>query len=313
MFNIQSRNDAKSGIKDVDKLRELVKQLICFEGQMHFVESLRTAELILKVCPYYKVALISRANALCELQRYVEAKSHIETAMLQSHESILSLYKHKSGKLPFPNLLQLDWRENKKNSLEIDTDYVVNAILCMGSDFASIYVITLKNAEANRTCSGLVMEKLSNILGDLLLKLTAEDLAERWSWLPVEEEKILSLMNLKISADQHFKSLNYKAALHNYANALKVCRSLILLCAPLLVYFDTKTAINGHGITSTHSCFKNRWTSLLGNGTLFFLAIERLRTWLSITFKTLSWTVTMPLIRIQHMLGLTCEGLELSK
>lgn len=68
----------------------------------------------------------------------------------------------------------------------------------------------------------MVMEKISNILSDLCLRLGQDDLSTRWSWVPTEEEKVLNLMNFKISADQNFKTLNYKAALHNYSSALKV-------------------------------------------------------------------------------------------
>jgi len=208
-----------------------VKQLICSEGQLNYVEALRTAELINKASPFYKVALISRANALCELQRYTDAKQFIETTLFSSHEPIQSLYKHKNAKLPFPNPIKLDWIEKSSNPnstsstsnvADIDTDVVVNAILCMGTEFAQIYLITLKNVDANKTCSSNVMEKIANILADLNLRLSKEDLLERWSWVQLEEEKVLNLMNFKVSADQNFKNLNFKAALHNYSNALKM-------------------------------------------------------------------------------------------
>ena len=145
----KARTDAKAGIKEVDRLRELIKQLVCQEGLLNFVEALRVAEVILKSCPYYKVALVSRANALCELQRFTEAKQGIELAMFQSHSSILKLSMHTSGQLPYPNPILLDWKEKKSPSptsylLEIDTDHVVNAILCMGSEISQIYLVALK-------------------------------------------------------------------------------------------------------------------------------------------------------------------------
>jgi hypothetical protein len=91
------------------------------------------------------------------------------------------------------------------------------------------------------------MEKLSNILSDLCLRLSAEDLAERWAWVPVEEEKVLNLMNFKISADQHFKNLNYKAALHNYANALKVLQhTTIYLLRNIELYCTSKHSVAYH-------------------------------------------------------------------
>jgi len=230
-----------------------VKQLISSEGQLNYVEALRTAELINKASPFYTVAHVSRANALCELLRYTEAKQFIETTVFCSCQlNFHSLYKHKNAKLTFPNPRLLDWKEKPSNPnnpsstsniVDIDTDVVVNAILYMGTEFAQIYLITLKNVDANKTCSSNVMEKIANILADLNLRLSKDDLLERWSWVQLEEEKVLNLMNFKVSADQNFKNLNFKAALHNYSNALKV---LIIAHNDLIYYIILGPNTDGH-------------------------------------------------------------------
>ena len=220
----KAKIEAKVGLKELDKIKDQVKSLISFEGQMNWESVLSSTESILKYSPFYKVALIAKANALCELNKYDEAKSFIENTIYTTPESILSMYKHSEGKFPFPNPVKIMWIENKNlvNTATADIPVIVNAILCMGTDFAKIYIISLKNQNINKSCSGSVIEKVLDLLGDIHKLLSAEDNKERWSWIRNEFEKVQSLSDFKQSADQQFKTNSFKAAVHNYGNALKV-------------------------------------------------------------------------------------------
>merc|ERR1712137_1506716 len=99
---------------------------------------------------------------------------------------------------------------------------VKNAILCMGSEFAQIYVISLKNLKSNSPCVGDMMAKLLKVLEEVKKHLKIQDLCERWEWVSQEQEKLENLINFKNTADTQFKQKSYRGACLNYGNALKM-------------------------------------------------------------------------------------------
>ena len=100
---------------------------------------------------------------------------------------------------------------------------VVNAMLCMGYEMAAVYLHSLKNVAACRTCCAEVMNKVSTLLQSLSNKLSDDDTDGQWMWVPMEHKRVRELISLKNNADIQFKSSNFKGAINNYASALKVC------------------------------------------------------------------------------------------
>ena len=217
-----NKQEALSGMKELALLRQLMKNLVQMEGQQNHLETLGTSDEILKRSPFCKIAHMAKANGLSEMMRFEEAKHFIEETVTTTPESIQRLEKHPSAGSVFPNFTSLTWREIVVTSTaHVATKSVVSAMLYMGSDLAQIYLICLKNQKLNRTCSADIMAKVLAILADLLAKLNSADLVDAWQWVITENEKLEKLMNFKNTADQQFKSKSYRAALLNYANALK--------------------------------------------------------------------------------------------
>lgn len=218
-----NKQEAQAGMKELNTLRELLRLLIEMEEQLNHEQALNTAEEILKRSPFSRVALLSKANALCELMKYEKAKHFLEDTACSAPEAIQNLQKHSAAKKSFPGYTTLTWREiTSTSTVHIVSKVVVDAILFMGSDLAQIYVIALKNMQLNRSVSGDIMVKLALIFSELHSRLTTADLIETWRWVIVEVDKLDRLMNFKTTADQQFKKKSYKAALANYNNALKV-------------------------------------------------------------------------------------------
>jgi tetratricopeptide (TPR) repeat protein len=221
-----NKNNARLGLKDLEKLRELNKNLVLFEGQMKHKEALRAADDMLKLAPYLRTAQIAKAKGMCELQLYDEAKQYMEDLTAQTHETIQVTFAHPSATLPWkqaPGVLQ--WKENSaEKCIRVDLPAVVAFLLCLGPAMSAVYVLALKNLNANRQFSTDIMNKVATLLKGLAARLTFPDISDKWSWVASENDKIQCLLNLKTNGDEKFKAQNFKGAVMAYSNAVKVSK-----------------------------------------------------------------------------------------
>jgi tetratricopeptide (TPR) repeat protein len=217
------KGEAKVALRDIDKLRVAVRNLIVLEGQQKHDEVLKTAAQILSVSPHYRAAQIAKANALCELLRCEEAKSYCEEITLRTHPSIQTLYAHVNFVFPCPLQSTLRWVECKEHSsVLVDVRSVASLLLCMGPDMAVVYLCSLKNIDAVRSYCADVMQKVSSIQLELLSRLSEEDRKDAWSWAVEESKRVTQMISLKNTADKQFKTQDYRGSLYSYGCALKV-------------------------------------------------------------------------------------------
>jgi len=218
-----NKSNAKLGLKDLHKLRELTSALIAFEGQMKHREVLKAADDLMKLSPCYRVAHLSKAAAMCELLQFDESKEFIEELTRRTDSITQRLYAHPSAHLPSVRPIELQWTESKADkSLIVDLPTISQFFLCVGSELGCIYLRALKNVSLNRCYSADVMHKVATLLKALLASLPTKDVAEGWSWVSAELDKVQCLLSLKTSADEQFKGKQFKAALMKYTNCLKV-------------------------------------------------------------------------------------------
>ena len=108
-----NKSNAKLGLKDLHKLRELTSSLMASEGQMKHRDVLKAADDLMKLSPCYRIAHLSKAAAMCELLQFDEAKQFVEELTRRTDISTQRLYAHPSARLPCPRLLDLQWTECK--------------------------------------------------------------------------------------------------------------------------------------------------------------------------------------------------------
>jgi tetratricopeptide (TPR) repeat protein len=218
-----NKSNAKLGLKDLQKLRELTSFLMASEGQMKHREVLKAADDLLKLSPCYRIAHLSKAAAMCELLQFDEAKQFVEELTRRTDPTTQRLYAHPSARIPCPRLVDLQWTECKADrSLAADLPAIAQFVLCAGSELGRIYLRMLKNVSFNRSYSADVMHKVAALLRALEVALSTEDKAESWSWVSAELDKVQCLLSLKTTADEQFKGRQFKAALMKYTNCLKV-------------------------------------------------------------------------------------------
>ena len=218
-----NKSNAKLGLKDLHKLRELTSSLMASEGQMKHRDVLKAADDLMKLSPCYRIAHLSKAAAMCELLQFDEAKQFVEELTRRTDLFTQRLYAHPSARLPCPRLLDLQWTECKASrSLAADLSAIAQFVLCAGSELGRLYVRALKNVSFNRSYSADVMLKIASLLGALGAALSTGDKAESWRWVSTELDKVQCLLSLKTSADEQFKGRQFKAALMKYTNCLKV-------------------------------------------------------------------------------------------
>lgn len=215
--------EAKAALRDIDKLRVAVRSLVVLEGQQNYQDALKTADNILTVSPYFRVAQIARASALCELLRFEEAKQFMEDVTCKTHSSMQTFYAHSSFVFPCPLLSTLIWIECKEGaSVLVDARSVASAMMCMGAEMAAVYLIALKNLDAVRSYCADVMSKVSALLADLSSRLSEDDKRDAWAWVVEESKRVTSIITLKNTADKQFKNRDFRGALYSYGCALKV-------------------------------------------------------------------------------------------
>lgn len=222
-----NKSNANLGVKDAAKIRESVRVLTVMEGQSKFREALKACEDILKLSPYYRVAHVSKAAAMCELLQYDECKVFIDELTAQTHSSIQSMYAHPSAVFPSVAMSAVQWQGiTGEKTVRADLPSTIQFLLCMGSELAAIYLTVLKNTSLNRSFSADIMSKLATMLRGLAAKLTAEELKAEWRWVQTESDKINCLLGLKTNADEKFRLRSFKPAVLAYSNALKVSNTV---------------------------------------------------------------------------------------
>lgn len=218
-----AKMEAKAGLREVKRLRDIVASLISAEGRMDYAEVLKITDEILAKSPLHRASQVARANALCELSRYDEAKSYMEGLARDGGSTMQMLYAHKQATFPFPSAASLTWTESTALQMTIvDSRALLQAMLCLGAELSLPYLISLKNNKYVRNYCSDVMNKIAALVDELETYLSVEDKADAWSWVHVESSKMKELLALKTTADNQFKSKSFRSALQNYSLSLKV-------------------------------------------------------------------------------------------
>lgn len=217
-----AKQEAKSGLREVKRLRDAVSQLIGAEGRMDFAEILKIADEILARSPHHRASQLAKANVLCELSRYEEAKTFMEELTRSAAANVQALHAHAQAKQPFPSTVALAWTEESSGGMTVDLRAILAAMLGMGSELAHTYMLSLKNIKCSRNYCTEVMNMVSTLLSTLDTALSAEDKIDAWSWVDMEATKLKELISLKTTADLQFKAKNFRGALQSYSSALKV-------------------------------------------------------------------------------------------
>ena len=171
---ITVRADGKNGLKSVASARSAIRRLGQLESGADFHGALTLLEDLGSTCPCCLLVLTSKCRTLCHLERWGEAKDCAEAFVCNAHVSILKLAAHPNALLPAPSVDRLTWEEKQgKNIVIVDTEAVIQAILCMGPGLSETYLLALKNLDLNRSCSADVMTRIMLILDELAQFLRA--------------------------------------------------------------------------------------------------------------------------------------------
>jgi len=221
-----AKSDARKCLKDLSIARNLTKNLSKAESVLDYEGLLSLTDELKEICPQFKIAHISRANALCKLQRWDEAKIFAEYVTCDVHVSIQRLHAHPLATAPAPSATSLLWSECVGNGsmVRINAPQIVQAILCMGPDLAQCYVSALKNVDASRFCCADVMDRMSAILLEVAKTCTdprAAAVGSLWAWASVESERIRGMIDNKNRADRLFRNGNFSESLRSYSDALR--------------------------------------------------------------------------------------------
>ena len=214
----QVQKDARIGVKQVEDSRKALDILKKWNSDNR--HALDQVEQLLEICPHMRAAQILKAKFLCNLQKWDEAKTYIETVALGGHETLQRLSCHTRAAFPSPHQDRLIWKYSsltKKSGhhIEIDRYAISNAMLCMGSDMARIYLTCLKNLSVCRNHSSEAM----SILGQLLIILAST--VSDWKWVKASANLLKESIDVKTSADEKFRNSSYSAAIALYSEALR--------------------------------------------------------------------------------------------
>lgn len=185
-------------------------------------QMLQTTEELLSLCPYMRLAQIFKAQALCQLKKWSEAKTYMELCVCSIHHTMQALHAHPAADFSLLDIQCLSWTEAGYSVLQVDVDTVVSAVLTMGSEMAKWYLMSLKNQDICRTsCSAESMLKYHEILL-LCRQLTTSDLDNRWDWLIEAEKQIRTMISLKNDADEKFRNNLFMEAIQSYTDVLQI-------------------------------------------------------------------------------------------
>ena len=233
-----AKTDARNGLKALAGARSSMKRLGQLEnaGDYHGVLMLVT-DLQLH-CPACSLVHVSRCAALCKLKKWGEAKTAVEDFLCTAHVSIQKLEAHPAALLPAPDADSLAWVEKPgKSIVTVDTQAVVNALLCMGPRLSEVYLQALKNIDATRNCSADVMSRVLVIISELSQILKAhqavhatdgtnnnkglEQLLVPWIWVTHELQRTKELIEWKNIGDRQFRASSHADAINSYSKAIK--------------------------------------------------------------------------------------------
>jgi hypothetical protein len=196
---------------------------------------LKITEELYDHCPQFRMAQVSRANALNKLQRWTTAKEYIENIICTTHNSVLRLHSHsthttKEMMEPTLSAAKLAWTDAGKNAVNIDRNEIMRALYIMGGELAAVYIVALKNVVAARTCCSDVMNKVMRVMISLKDQLHIhggnngmgnQSSGYDWAWVEGEFNRLKSIIDAKERADQFFKDTNFTSAISCYGAAMK--------------------------------------------------------------------------------------------
>ena len=120
------QKDARIGVKQVEDSRKALDILKKWNSDNR--HALDQVEQLLEICPHMRAAQILKAKFLCNLQKWDEAKTYIETVALGGHETLQRLSCHTRAAFPSPHQDRLIWKYSsltKKSGHHIEIDRYV--------------------------------------------------------------------------------------------------------------------------------------------------------------------------------------------
>lgn len=216
---------AHLGSEQIIEARLLVGKLgawVSKQSKANDQQFLSQAEQLISLCPQFRSAHAFKVHVLCKLHRWDEAKMHAEHVSLDVHPTIQKLFAHPSSSLPVPVISELQWSITEKpcggNGIEADRAAIAGGMLCMGSQMAKAYFLSLKNLDVSKNHSNEAMDLLRRVLASLAW-VTGSSLD--WSWVSAASDQLRACIDLKSSGDEKFRAGNYIDAVAAYTDALK--------------------------------------------------------------------------------------------
>lgn len=204
------KSDALNGIKMGESMSNNFLRLGEYENKSDYRGILLLLSDLIPQCPGSIQVYVSKCNALNKLHQYEESKTCAELFIYEIHISIQKFNAHRSAIFSSINFDKLKWVEKIGRSIvSVDTESVVQILLCMGPSLSHIYLVSLKNVDSCRNCSADIMTRILLILTELLkiLKSSNVDTNIRdpgvevtnsmWGWVAEELERTQNLINWK--------------------------------------------------------------------------------------------------------------------
>jgi DnaJ homolog subfamily C member 7 len=218
---------ARQAMKQV-VLAKTLRDRLANSAASNAKQTLQTADELLNLCPFMRLAQSYKARAMCQLHQWREAKTYMEFCVCAIHRSMQRLWAHPATDLTELDMAALGWQEVAYGVVRVDLEAVKAAVLAMGPFMARSYLIALKNQDKCRSsCSADVMAKLSELLAELSSLLRNEPVAgagseDSWDWVILEQTKIRLIISAKNDADEKFRSGQFEHAIQRYTDVLQV-------------------------------------------------------------------------------------------
>jgi hypothetical protein len=276
-WKIEAKQLLKHTITTSDMFEKVIKlyQKKTKLRELELIELTSMSKELLNSCPQSMVLVLIHADMFCYTKKWSEAKTFVESKIRQFVTDPcfkLMTFADVEKRRQFPRSSDLvindtivkpssnegtSSRSMKSTyNLHYNINAIMEAIVCMGSELAQVYMTTLKNNESYRTCCGSLMDHVFQTVrllrdnidenGKLLLqcdKTIVKNMITNpiesqschdWSWIDIEYQKLKLLIELKNHADESFRAGDYAAALQGYGNAMKVNLIRVLMA----FYFD---------------------------------------------------------------------------
>ena len=229
--------EAKQGIGSINEAKETSTQMLKFDGVGNYDAALRYATQFLSICPHTSTGCIVKARSLCQLREYEKAKIFLEEILSTTHSSVLSLHAHSNAIFPPPCIDELKLKTTTTNNgilkLQCNSMAIVDALLCLGSDLARVYITCLKNSNLYHICCSDIIEATQVVITRLnyatlnmksaTLNMGVTPANNIWSWVETEIVRISNFLERKRIADKCFKSNEFTKAISGYSETIKVC------------------------------------------------------------------------------------------